>query len=89
MLWQDDAVIGSHFIQVNLMFLNPQNECLYANTQRSLDYHATVLDLMGMGKDSVMVIHGGGVYGDKPATIKRWIQRYHELPEKESSRDLS
>ena len=58
----------------------------YMQTLKDLDYHATVLDLMGMGKDSVMVIHGGGVYGDKPATIKRWIQRYHELPEKIKSR---
>ena len=24
-----------------------------------------VLDLMGLGKNSVMVVHGGGMYGDK------------------------
>ena len=35
-----------------------------------------------MGKDSVMVIHGGGVYGDKPAAIKRRVENYHKLPEK-------
>jgi UV DNA damage endonuclease len=37
---------------------------------------------MGMGPDSVMVIHGGGVYGDKPATRKRWCENYLKLPEK-------
>ncbi len=30
--------------------------------------------------DSVMVIHGGGIYGDKEKTIKRWISNYHTLP---------
>jgi UV DNA damage endonuclease len=40
-----------------------------------------MLDLMGVGSDGVMVIHGGGVYGDKAATIRRWIDRYHKLPE--------
>jgi len=45
-----------------------------------LDYHATVLDLMGMGKDSVMVIHGGGVYGNKREAIARWCETYLSLP---------
>ena len=37
----------------------------YEQTLKELDYHATVFELMKMGKDSVMVIHGGGVYKDK------------------------
>ena len=51
-------------------------------TIADLDYHATVLDLMELDQNSVMVIHGGGVYGDKPGTIERWVQNYKELPEK-------
>ena len=51
-------------------------------TIADLDYHATVLDLMELNQNSVMVIHGGGVYGDKPGTIERWVQNYKELPEK-------
>lgn len=27
-----------------------------------------------------MVVHGGGVYGDKKATMDRWCKQYHELP---------
>ena len=30
--------------------------------------------------EAVMVVHGGGVYGDKEATIKRWCEQYHQLP---------
>ena len=34
-----------------------------------------------LGKDSVLVIHGGGVYGDKPGAIKRWVENYCKLPQ--------
>ena len=51
-----------------------------------LQYHADVLDLMEMGKDSVMVIHGGGVYGDMVATKERWIKNYNDLPENVKNR---
>ena len=62
------------------------SEKAYLQTLKDLEYHAHVLDLMGMGKDSVMVIHGGGVYGDKEKTMKRWIENYHKLPDKIKNR---
>ena len=46
-----------------------------------LKYHADVLDIMVMGKDSVMVVHGGGVYGNKEETINRWCEQFRKLPE--------
>ena len=51
-------------------------------TIKDLDYHATVLDILETGKDSVMVIHGGGVYGEKEKTIDRWCENYENLPDK-------
>jgi UV DNA damage repair endonuclease len=37
---------------------------------------------MGMGKDSVMIIHGGGTFQDKPATLERIKKNYKErLPD--------
>ncbi len=51
------------------------------NTIRDLTYHTEVLDLMEMDKNSVIVIHGGGVYGDKKSTIDRWCKQFYELPE--------
>lgn len=53
----------------------------FEQTICDLKYHADVLDLMGMGSDSVMVVHGGGVYGDKQATLQRWCDQYAELPD--------
>tara|TARA_Y100000816_G_C26105876_1_gene587687 strand:+ start:592 stop:1575 length:984 start_codon:yes stop_codon:yes gene_type:complete len=62
------------------------NEKAFLQTCNDLKYHADVLDLMGMGVDSVMVVHGGGVYGDKEATIKRWCEQYKKLPENVQAR---
>ena len=39
-----------------------------------------MLDLMDMDKNSVMVIHGGGVFKDKEKTKIRWCERYNSLP---------
>ena len=58
------------------------NTRAYEQTLKDLEYHADVFDLMGMGKDSVMVIHGGGVYGDKEGTLERWCENYRKLPDK-------
>ena len=53
----------------------------FQQTCNSLSYHAEVLDLMGMDNNSVMVVHGGGVYGNKKLTMERWCRQYHDLPE--------
>ena len=58
------------------------NEKAFQQTINDLSYHADVLDLMGLGKNSVMVIHGGGIYGDKKKTKQRWCRQYQLLPEK-------
>ena len=62
------------------------SEKAYLQTLKDLEYHADVLDLMGLSKDSVMVIHGGGVYGEKEKTMNRWIENYHKLPDKIKNR---
>lgn len=52
----------------------------FQNTVRDLSWHAEVLDRMGCDQNSVMVVHGGGLYGNKPDTIQRWITNYSRLP---------
>jgi UV DNA damage endonuclease len=58
----------------------------FLKTIMDLKYQADVLDLMNMGKDSVMVVHGGGLYGDKEKTIKRWCEQFNLLPENVKNR---
>lgn len=47
---------------------------------RDLQYHTDIFNLMGCDKHSVMMIHGGGLYGDKESAIRRWIDNYSDLP---------
>jgi len=58
------------------------NPKAFEQTIRDLSYHADVLDLMGLDQNSVMVIHGGGVYGDKVKTMERWCEQFELLPDK-------
>ena len=57
----------------------PNPKC-FKQTMLDLQYQCSILDYMGMDKNSVMVVHGGGVYGDKQTTIKRWCKQFYELP---------
>ena len=43
------------------------------STTTDLKYHADVLDLMELGEDSVMVIHGGGTYKNKPENYREMV----------------
>lgn len=51
--------------------LGSPREAVVRSSIRELEYHCEMLDLIGVGPDGVMVIHGGGVYGDKEATLAR------------------
>ena len=52
----------------------------FQQTICDLKYHADVLDLIG-SNNAVMVVHGGGMYGDKEATKERWCKQYMLLPD--------
>ena len=58
----------------------------FNQTINDLTYHCDVLDLMELDYNSVMVVHGGGVYGDKEKTIERWCSQYQLLPDKIKNR---
>jgi len=57
------------------------NEQVFKSTCEDLKMHADILDMMGLDYNSIMVVHGGGTYGDKTTTIKRWITNFKRLPE--------
>ena len=54
------------------------------NALRDLDYHAEMLDLLKLppqqDRDAVMILHLGGIFGDKPATLNRFRENYNKLP---------
>ncbi|KAG8790068.1 hypothetical protein FRC16_001059, partial [Serendipita sp. 398] len=45
---------------------------------RELEYHAEMMDRMGLDADSIMIIHMGGVYGDKEGTLKRFRENWEK-----------
>lgn len=47
---------------------------------RDLCYHACVLDRLGIAEGD-LILHGGGVYGDQPATAARIIENISSLPD--------
>lgn len=56
------------------------NKDAYDKSVMDLDYHSSMLDYMGIGPNGVMVVHGGGLYGNKQETVERWISNYNKLP---------
>ncbi len=48
---------------------------------KELDYHCKVLDAMSLPISAKVQIHIGGVYGDREASKKRFIDRYKRLPD--------
>jgi len=59
---------------------------VFEKTVDDLSHHADILDTMGINDDGVLIVHGGGTYGDKKQTISRWIDQFDELPQKVKKR---
>jgi UV DNA damage endonuclease len=60
--------------------LSSSNKNIIRSSFRDLYYHTKILDMMNMDNNSVLVIHGGGIYGDKIGAVKNWIKNYKKLP---------
>jgi UV DNA damage endonuclease len=59
---------------------------VFVKTIEDLSHHANILDTMGIDQDGVLIVHGGGTYGDKSRTIQRWIDHYDDLPQRVKQR---
>ena len=61
--------------------LGSPNPIVVEKTIKELNAHSKIMDLMGLSATvyNKINIHIGGAYGDKQATLKRWIDNYYEL----------
>ncbi len=59
--------------------LSATDDGVAARALEDLAYHAHVLDALGTGTDSRIILHLGGVYGDKAAALKRFEARFTAL----------
>lgn len=63
-----------------------KNNLVYEKTVDELVHHANILEAAGIDENGVLIIHGGGVYGDKETTKLRWIEQFCDLPKKVRNR---
>ncbi|UCE97043.1 MAG: UV DNA damage repair endonuclease UvsE [Candidatus Bathyarchaeota archaeon] len=61
--------------------INSIDSRVFENSGRELVYHAQVLDLMELDASAKIQIHIGGVYGDKEASMRRFVERFEMLDE--------
>lgn len=89
------AVLGAKARRYNIrlsthpgqyVVLNSLQEGVYQAAVRDLEYHSDMLDMMGMPDSAKMILHVGGVYGDREAAISRFIGRYHRLSDRVRAR---
>lgn len=59
---------------------------LARKSRLDVEQDALLLDALGAGPEGVVVLHGGGVYGDKRAALDRWARSYEALSERARSR---
>ncbi|MDE4907691.1 UV DNA damage repair endonuclease UvsE [Methanogenium marinum] len=63
------------------ILLNAKDPDILDRSIAELAYHAEVLDLLGLDMSAKIQLHVGGVYGDREASIVRFIDRYLCLDE--------
>ena len=78
--------IRAHGMRVSLhpgqyTLLNSPRPEVVANSVADLHYHTAILDLMELDGTHKVQIHVGGVYGDKVASLERFVRVYQELPQ--------
>lgn len=61
--------------------LNSPNEEVVKRAVEDLAYHNRFLDALETGKSSKIILHVGGVYGDKNEAVARFEKNYHLLTE--------
>lgn len=60
--------------------INSQNENLTQRSTTDLEYHTKILDSLGLPASHKLILHIGGVYGDKEKAMERFVENYKKLP---------
>jgi UV DNA damage endonuclease len=60
--------------------LSSPNDSVIKNTFLDLNHHCDILDRMELDQNSIIIVHGGGTYGDKQKALKRLEENILNLP---------
>lgn len=66
--------------------LNSKDEDVVKRAVLDLEYHTRFLDSLNVDKKNKIILHIGGVYGDKEKAIERFIENYRHLDKKIKNR---
>ncbi|MBW2974037.1 UV DNA damage repair endonuclease UvsE [Candidatus Woesearchaeota archaeon] len=62
------------------VLINAKDNKIVKNSFKELEYHCKLLDAMELDSTAKVMIHVGGMYGEKEKSIERFIQNYKKLP---------
>ncbi len=76
--------IRTHAIRISMhpdpfTLINARDEAIFEHSGAELLYHARVLDALGLDLSARIQIHVGGVYGDRDASLQRFVARFAQL----------
>jgi len=76
--------IKKHKIRISMhpdqfVLINALKDDIVERSIRELEYHCTILNEMDLDSTAKIQIHVGGVYGDRPSAIARFVDRYKSL----------
>lgn len=60
--------------------LNSPSKRIVAAAEAELMYHASFLDILGLSSEHKIILHVGGVYGDRDSALHRFRENFHALP---------
>lgn len=66
--------------------LNSPNKDVVKKSILDLDFHCKFLDSLNLPSSHKIILHTGGVYGDKKSAIERFVTEYSNLPSNIKSR---
>lgn len=61
--------------------LNSPDATVVANALKDLAYHAEFMDALSLPDSHKIILHIGGIYGEKENAINRFLTNYHRLPQ--------
>jgi UV DNA damage endonuclease len=81
------ASIRNHRFRISLhpdqfVLINTPDTGVLGRSIDELIYHEQLLGSLGLTTTAKIQIHVGGVYGDKPASMERFIRNYEQLDER-------
>ena len=61
--------------------LNSTNPEVVEKARKELSYHARFLDTLGVDRTNKLILHVGGVYGNKTEAANNFVREYQQLPQ--------